>query len=237
MAASIVIIDYGVGNLRSVEKALQRVGAGVRVSDDPASLREAAGIVFPGVGAFGDAMDNFRAAGFEPVLREQIAAGKPLLGICVGMQMLFDVSEEMGQHQGLAIFPGRVRRFPDDVRSVPDDVRSIPGSPVRSVPGSPVRSIPRSLLKVPHMGWNQIHIRRPHPLLDGVADGSYVYFVHSYYPEPADPGIILAETDYGVDFASIVGRDNVYGIQFHPEKSQSVGLRILRNFVRMVSGR
>lgn len=212
--ATIVVIDYGVGNLRSVEKALQKVGADVQVSDAPQSLREAAGIVFPGVGAFGDAVDNFRAAGFEPVLREQIAAGKPLLGICVGMQMLFAVGEEMGRHQGLGIFPGRVRRFPDPLMSA---------------------SSPPLLLKVPHMGWNQIHVCRPHPLLDGVADGSYVYFVHSYYPEPADPDLILAETDYGVNFVSIVGRDNVCGIQFHPEKSQSVGLRILRNFVGMTA--
>ncbi len=200
----IAIVDYGVGNLRSVQKALERVGATAIVTDDPAALDAAHGIVLPGVGAFGDAMDNLRARRlFAPVLR-QVDSGTPLLGICLGMQLLFDESEEMGHHEGLGLLPGRVVRFPEGD------------------------------LKVPHIGWNQLRIV-PNKLLEGIADGAYAYFVHSYYPVPAEPADVLATTEYGLEFASVVGRGKVFGAQFHPEKSQEVGLKLLENFAHLVS--
>jgi glutamine amidotransferase len=207
---SIVIVDYGVGNLRSVQKALEHVGAPAVISADPAATDPAnadapAGVVLPGVGAFGDGMAELRRRGLVEPLRRWAAAGQPLLGICLGMQLLFDSSEEMGDHQGLGLLPGRVLRFP---------------------PGD---------LKVPHVGWNRLRPVKPspegqHPLLAGIDGGAYAYFVHSYYVEPAEPGDVLATTDYGLEFASIVGRGQVWGAQFHPEKSQEVGLRLLSNF-------
>jgi glutamine amidotransferase len=199
----IAIIDYGMGNLRSVQRAFEYVGAEAVVTTDRATIEAASAVVLPGVGAFGQAMANLERAGLTDVIRQVIAQGRPFLGICLGLQLLFEESEEMGQHRGLGIFGGQVKRF---------DVN----------------------LKVPQIGWNQIHIRRASPLLEGVADGSYAYFVHSYYVAPADPEIILATTDYGIDYASVVGQDNIFGIQFHPEKSQAVGLRILRNFTALV---
>jgi glutamine amidotransferase len=198
----IAIIDYGMGNLRSVQKAFEKIGAEAVVTSDEATIESASALVLPGVGAFGDAMANLREAGLVGSIYRAIEEGKPFLGICLGMQLLFEISEEMGIHRGMGIFKGRVVRF-------------------------------RVNLKVPHMGWNQIHIRRPDLLLRGVADGSYVYFVHSYYVQPADPKIVLATTDYEIDYASIIGRDAIYGIQFHPEKSQDVGLMILHNFAKM----
>jgi glutamine amidotransferase len=199
----ITIVDYGVGNLRSVQKALERVGATAVVSDDPDALEAAQGVVLPGVGAFGDGMANLRARGLvEPVLR-QVERGKPLLGICLGMQLLFEESEEMGHHRGLGLLPGCVVRFPEGE------------------------------LKVPHVGWNQLRIRRG-PVLAGVADGAYAYFVHSYYPVPEDANDVQATTDYGFAFASVVGRGDIWGAQFHPEKSQEVGLHLLENFARRV---
>jgi len=209
----IVVVDYGVGNLRNVYKALEAAGAPARVVTEPAGLDGAAGIVLPGVGAFGDAAANLRAAGFESPLLAAVAAGTPLLGICVGMQLLFDESEEMGYHAGLGVIPGRVRRF-----------------------GSGIRGPEERLLKVPQIGWNQLHHAGSDPLLAGVPDGAYAYFVHSYYCAPADPAYVVATTDFGIDYASVVRRDNVWGIQCHPEKSQAVGLRILRNFVGIVGG-
>ncbi|HIC88462.1 MAG TPA: imidazole glycerol phosphate synthase subunit HisH, partial [Anaerolineae bacterium] len=215
----IAIIDYGIGNLRSVQKALEHIGAPVQRITDPDALRTAEAMVLPGVGAFGECATNFRAAGFEPVLRERIAAGIPLLGICVGLQLLFEESEETldladptGEERqpGLGIFPGQVRRFPDGMT----DGRGHP-------------------LKIPQIGWNQIHHDETHPLLEGVPSGSYVYFVHSYYCELADPSLVIATTDYGIDYASVCGREHVWGIQFHPEKSHRVGLRILQNFVKL----
>ncbi len=204
----IVIVDYGIGNLRSVQKALERVGATAVVTSDPAALDRAQGVVLPGVGAFGDGMDHLRRRGLvEPVLR-QAGAGKPLLGICLGMQLLFDESEEMGHQQGLGLFPGRVVRFSEGE------------------------------LKVPHIGWNQLRLAEPRPemaLLEGIEDGAYAYFVHSYYPVPDEPGDLLATTEYGIEFASVVGRGAIWGAQFHPEKSQDVGLRLLKNFVRLVT--
>jgi glutamine amidotransferase len=200
----IAILDYGMGNLRSVQKALERVGATAVVTDDPATLDAARGVVLPGVGAFGDAMTHLQARRLiEPVLR-QVSRGKPLLGICLGMQLLFDESEEMGHHQGLGLLPGRVVRFPEDD------------------------------LKVPHIGWNQLRVASCE-LLAGIADGAYAYFVHSYYVVPAEPADVLATTGYGIKFASVVGRGTVFGAQFHPEKSQEVGLRLLENFARLVT--
>jgi glutamine amidotransferase len=201
----IAIIDYGVGNLRSVQRAFEHVGAEVTVTAHRETIESASAVVLPGVGAFGKAMSNLERAGLVDVIRQVIAQGRPFLGICLGLQLLFEESEEMGQHKGLGIFGGRVKRFEVD-------------------------------LKVPQIGWNQIHIQRTSSLLEGVADGSYVYFVHSYYVAPADPEIVLATTDYEIDYACIVGQGNVFGIQFHPEKSQAVGLRILRNFVSLVEG-
>lgn len=199
----IAIIDYGMGNLRSVQKALQKVGAEAVITNERETIESAGAVVLPGVGAFGDAMANLRSQGLVETIKRVVERGTPLFGICLGLQLFFEESEEMGLHRGLGLFPGRVRRF---------DVG----------------------LKVPHIGWNQVHICRQSPLLDGLADGSYAYFVHSYYVEPAEDDSILTTTDYGLDFASIVGRGNVFGIQFHPEKSQDVGMRILRNFVTMV---
>jgi glutamine amidotransferase len=197
-----------VGNLRSVQKALERVGAQAEVTSDPALLDRAQGVVLPGVGAFGDGMEHLRGRGLVgPVLR-QVEQGKPLLGICLGMQLLFDESEEMGQHRGLGLLPGRVVRFPEGE------------------------------LKVPHIGWNQLQVVKGSPeadLLAGMRQAAHAYFVHSYYAAPDDPGDILATTEYGVEFASVVGRGQIWGAQFHPEKSQDVGLRLLRNFTGIVA--
>ncbi len=204
----IAVVDYGVGNLRSVYKALEAAGAPAQVVTAPAELAGAAAVVLPGVGAFGDAAANLRAAGFEQPLLHTVAAGTPLLGICVGMQLLFDESEEMGRHAGLGIVPGRVLRFANGL-SGPD--------------GRP--------LKVPQIGWNQLNHTGADPLLAGVADGAYAYFVHSYYCAPDDAGDTLATPAFGSPYASVVRRGRVWGIQCHPEKSQAVGLRILRNFV------
>jgi imidazole glycerol-phosphate synthase subunit HisH len=199
----IAIVDYGVGNLRSVQKALERVGAEAVVTGEPGELARARAVVLPGVGAFGDGVAQLWARGlFQPVLH-QVEAGKPLLGICLGMQLLFEESEEMGQHRGLGLLPGRVVRFPEGD------------------------------LKVPHIGWNQLRVSED-PLLAGIKDGSYAYFVHSYYVAPAQPGDVLATTEYGVQFAAVVGRGRVWGAQFHPEKSQEVGLQLLQNFARLV---
>ncbi len=201
----IAIIDYGAGNLRSVRNTLVYLGADVITAQTPDDLAGASKIVLPGVGAFGAGMKALRAAGFEEPLKQAVAAGVPLIGICLGMQYLFESSDEMGLHTGLGLLPGRVTRFPAN---------------------GP---------KVPHIGWNQLHIRQNHPLLAGIESGAYAYFVHSYYVEAGDPSDVLAVTDYGIDYASVVGRGTLFGIQPHPEKSQSVGLRILRNFVEMAS--
>jgi imidazole glycerol-phosphate synthase subunit HisH len=198
----IAIVDYGAGNLRSVTNSLRYVGADVCVTDDPAKLADAEKIVLPGVGAFGAGMEALRKSGFiDPIIREA-DAGKPLIGICLGMQYLFDESEEMGTHAGLGLLPGRVVKFADD-------------------------DVPR----IPHIGWNQLHFQREHPLFAGMADGGYAYFVHSYYVATDTDDVVLAKTDYGIQYASIVGKDNIVGIQCHPEKSQAVGLCFLQNFM------
>ena len=198
------VIDYGASNLHSVRNALKHLGVESQVLTDPAQVTAAAALILPGVGAFGAGMAALRASGFEEPIRAQVAAGVPLLGICLGMQFLYEASEEMGEHRGLGLLPGRVVRFPEDLG-----------------------------LKIPHMGWNALHPVQESPLLAGVPDGGYAYFVHSYYVEPADVGDVLARTDYGLSFPSVVGRGRVFGVQFHPEKSQSVGLQILRNFAEM----
>lgn len=196
----VVILDYRMGNLRSVQKALQLVGADARIATAPEEAAGADGLVLPGVGAFGDAMANLRDLGFAAAVREAVAAGTPLLGICVGLQVLFRESDEMGQHEGLALLPGRVTRF-------------------------------RPPLVVPHVGWNQIHVRRQHPLVASLEGGEHAYFTHSYFAVPEDEGDIVATTDYGSHFASVVARDKVWGVQFHPEKSWRVGLRLLQDYV------
>jgi imidazole glycerol-phosphate synthase subunit HisH len=200
----IAIVDYGMGNIRSAQRGFEHVGADVRVIRVPKEIGDARAIVVPGDGAFGKAMENLSAAGWVDPLLDWVAHGAPLLGICVGMQLLFESSEEMGQHDGLGILHGTVKRFPDG-------------------------------LKIPQMGWNQIRIRQSNLFLREVPDGGYVYFVHSYYCAPSDEAITLATTEYGIDFASIVARENVWGVQFHPEKSQNVGLKMLENFVAFVS--
>jgi len=207
--ASIVIIDYGMGNLRSVQKAFEQVGCQAVVTADPAVAARAEKLVLPGVGAFRDCMRNLTEGGFVAPIRAHIAAGKPFLGICLGLQLLFAESEEFGRHPGLGIIPGKVVRFPDGAQE-----------------GGEV-------LKVPHMGWNRISIRRPAPLYRGIPDGSFVYFVHSYYVVPEDPAVIATETGYGQPFCSSIWRDNVMATQFHPEKSQAVGLQMLKNFGEM----
>ena len=201
------IIDYEMGNLRSVAKAFEKLGFAARVSSNPADIDSADKVVLPGVGAFRDCIDNLRQGGFVAPLLEHLDKGKPLLGICVGMQMLFDESEEFGLHQGLGLIPGRVVRFPADM--VENGER----------------------LKVPHMGWNTLNIRKASPLLQGIVDGSYVYFVHSYYCAAEKPEDIAASCVYGdVEFCASVWRDNMMATQFHPEKSQDLGLEIFQNF-------
>lgn len=202
----ITIIDYGMGNLRSVQKGFERVGFAAQVTTDPRKIAGAERLVLPGVGAFRDCMANLRAGGFVDPILAHVAAGRPFLGICLGLQLLFTESEEFGRHEGLGIIPGRVVRFPAGMRHAGDE------------------------LKVPHMGWNGISIRRPAPVFRGIEDGSSVYFVHSYYVVPEDPSVVAAETEYGFPFCAAVGKDNVIAMQFHPEKSQQVGLQMLKNF-------
>lgn len=211
----IAIIDYGGGNLGSVAKAFKALGAKVQVTQNPKDLDKAGKIVLPGVGAFYDAILSLKRLRLIPPLVRNIKNGKPYLGLCLGMQLLFETSEEDGRHKGLGILEGRVKRF----------------------------SFKRNTaLKVPHMGWNQIRrlpapegpsapVKDECPLLKEIPDGAWMYFVHSYYVAPKDKGLIAAATDYGVEFASMLWKDNIYATQFHPEKSQGFGMRILENFV------
>ncbi len=195
------IIDYGVGNLRSVEKAFAASGAEASVSCDEAVLRRAERLVLPGVGAFRACMEALHAGGFDQLVRERVNEGVPLLGVCVGMQMLFEESEEFGRTEGLGFLGGRVRRFDGE-------------------------------LHVPQVGWNQVRWRDSHPLREGLEDGAYFYFVHSFYCEPRERDAVLGETEYGASYASVVARGRVCGVQFHPEKSQATGLRLLKNFAQ-----
>jgi glutamine amidotransferase len=195
----IAIVDYGMGNLRSVEKGFLKVGVDARVVSDARAVDDARAIVLPGVGAFRDCMRNLEKASLIEPIKKAIEKGKPYLGICLGLQMLFTESEEFGSHKGLDILKGKVVRFQID-------------------------------LKVPHMGWNNVRIVRRPPIFEGIDDGSFFYFVHSYYVVAADDGVIAATTDYGVTFTSMVWRENICATQFHPEKSQEAGLKILKNF-------
>jgi len=200
----IAIVDYGMGNLRSVEKGFQKVGVDAKVVTDPKSVEDAKGIVLPGVGAFRDCMLNLAAHKLiDPIMRS-IEKGKPYLGICLGLQVLFSESEEFGRFKGLDVFKGNVPRFPEGE------------------------------LKVPHMGWNSVNVRKRPPILEGIPDGEYFYFVHSYYVAPEDESIVAATTNYGIEFTSMVWKDNVMAVQFHPEKSQTMGLKMLENYGNFV---
>jgi len=204
----LAIVDYGMGNLRSVQKALERVGEAAEVTSDPERIATAPAVVLPGVGAFGACMQNLVSRGLVAPVCAAIAAGRPFLGICLGMQLLFEESDEFGPVRGLGVLPGRVVRF------APDPAR-----------------------KVPHMGWNALSVRQHAPHLAGIESGASVYFVHSYYAVPADATVVATTTPYGVEFASSVVRDNIFACQFHPEKSQRVGLRLLENFAAFVRRR
>ena len=198
----VAIIDYGVGNLRSVEKAFAATDCEAIVSSNEKDLRAAERLVLPGVGAFGACMKALREHGFDRLVFERVKEGTPLLGVCVGMQLLFDESDEFGATAGLGLLRGRVRRFTDE-------------------------------LVVPHVGWNRVTARQSHALFSDVAHESFFYFVHSYYCEPQDKSVVAGETEYGVRYASVVAKENICGVQFHPEKSQESGLRLLRNFARL----
>ncbi len=206
----IAIIDYGMGNLRSVQKAFEAVGHQAVVTRNARAIGDASHVVLPGVGAFGDCMQNLDRYGLIDPVRRAVQSGKPFLGICLGLQLLFTESEEFGRHQGLDLIPGKVRRFTSGSEEAPDQTMAH--------------------LKVPHMGWNDVRVTRTAPPLKGIESGAYLYFVHSYYVEPQDGGVACTMTDYGRSFVSSVWRDNVFACQFHPEKSQSLGLRIIRNF-------
>lgn len=200
----IAIIDYQMGNLRSVQKGFEKVGHAAEITSDPRQLAQADRLVLPGVGAFGDAIAELRARGLIEPIRDAVAAGKPFLGICLGLQLLFDVGYEGGEFEGLGILRGKVVRF----------------------------DLPHEF-KVPHMGWNEGRFVRPAPILKGIPDGSHFYFVHSYYVVPEDPSVMAVETTYGHPFCAMAWRDNLFATQFHPEKSQANGLQLLKNFAEL----
>lgn len=204
---SIVIIDYGAGNLRSVQKGFQQIGISTEITRDKSLIHNATGIVLPGVGSFDAAINELRSNGLEAAIEEAIALGKPFLGICLGMQHFFESSEE-GKQNGLSILAGKVKKF------------AFAGTPW-------------SNLSIPHMGWNRLLIKHRSPLFEGIEDGSMMYFAHSYYAVPIDEGIISTQTDYGSLFTSAVWKDNLFGLQFHPEKSGRFGLKILENFAKL----
>ena len=201
--SEIAIIDYGMGNLRSVQKGLERVGCKDQVTREPQQIVSARGVVLPGVGAFSACMENLRRFGLVEAIREVVLQRKPFLGICLGFQLLFTESEEFGPQKGLDLFPGKVVGFH-----------------------------PQNGLKVPHMGWNRIVKKKESPFLQGITDGDYLYFVHSYYVTPADVSVVATTTTYGTSFVSSIATDHLFACQFHPEKSQKIGLRILDNFAR-----
>ncbi|HWP57243.1 MAG TPA: imidazole glycerol phosphate synthase subunit HisH [Candidatus Acidoferrales bacterium] len=204
----IAVIDYGMGNLRSVQKALERVGARAEITSDRGAIERARGLVLPGVGAFGACMQNLERYGLIEPIKEALRQKKPFLGICLGFQVLFSESEEFGCERGLDIFAGKVVGFR-----------------------------PQDGLKVPHMGWNRIEKKKESPFLEGIAGGEYVYFVHSYFAQPKDQSLVATTTPYGVSFASSIATDHLFACQFHPEKSQQIGLRILANFARFTEAR
>jgi glutamine amidotransferase len=198
----VILIDAGTGNLRSVQKALEAAGASVERTDEPQKVSSGKRVVLPGVGAFGDFMTGLRSRGLEDAVREVSRRGVPLLGICVGMQALFEVGEELGKHAGLGLFAGQVVRFAESLS-----------------------------VKIPHTGWNQIDMQKETPLLNGIHPGSYIYFNHSYYCQAENSSDVIGTTDYGLTYACAVQRENIFGVQFHPEKSQAAGLQILKNFL------
>ncbi|MEE8319115.1 MAG: imidazole glycerol phosphate synthase subunit HisH [bacterium] len=203
---SVAVIDYGMGNLRSVQKGLEKVGCSAIVSSDPSVIASSDGIVLPGVGAYRDCMSNLTQAKLVDTVQDAVREGKPFLGICLGMQILMSISEEFGLHQGLDLVPGRVVKFP-----------------------------PNRDLKVPHMGWNRVYSTGPNPFLKGIPDGSFFYFVHSYYAEPESEDMVATWTDYGLRFCSSISTGNLFACQFHPEKSQRWGLKLLENFGEIVA--
>jgi imidazole glycerol-phosphate synthase subunit HisH len=201
----IAIIDYDAGNLGNVTRAAKRAGLSVSVTRNPEEIRAASALILPGVGAMEDAMNHLSAYGLDKILKEETEKGKKLVGICLGMQALYEVSEEGGNIPALGLLPGRIARFP------------------------------KGDLKVPHMGWNELRIHRPHPVLEGLPPRAHVYFVHSFYKTPGDSEDVIASADYGVTVPAVVGRDNILGFQFHPEKSGDVGLRIWENLAHWVT--
>ncbi|MFC1570929.1 imidazole glycerol phosphate synthase subunit HisH [Candidatus Margulisiibacteriota bacterium] len=206
---SIAIIDYGSGNLRSVQKAFQKLGFSAEITKDKTSIRGAKGVVLPGVGSFDAALSELRQFGLEAAIEEAIALGKPFLGICLGLQHLFESSQE-GQQKGLGILKGEVKKF------------KFAGTPWQNQ-------------SIPHMGWNRLLIQHKAPIFEDIENGSMVYFAHSYHVVPKDEMIVATRTDYGIEFVSAVWKDNLFGIQFHPEKSGEVGLKIIRNFGKLCS--
>jgi len=202
----IVVVDYGMGNLRSVSKALESAGAEVKVSQNPRDLKGAEGIVLPGVGAFKDAVKNLKERGLWEGIIEEVNRGKPFLGICLGLQLLFEKSYEFGETEGFGFVKGEVVKF----------------------------ELPREF-KIPHMGWNQVYKKKESSLLTGIKEGEFFYFVHSYYVRPEEEKATLTTTDYGIEFTSSIEKENVFGVQFHPEKSQRAGLKLLENFIRVVN--
>lgn len=206
----IAIIDYGMGNLRSVQKGFEKVGHNAVVTSDKAAIMDASHVVLPGVGAFPDCMRNLEEKGLLDVVPKVVNSGRPFMGICLGLQLLFTESEEFGTHKGLDIIKGKVIKF--------------------DAAKHEIRNTKHETLKVPHMGWNTVTVRKRAAALEGIDEGSYFYFVHSFYVVPEDENIVATTTGYGVEFVSSVSRDNLFATQFHPEKSQEKGLRILKNF-------
>ncbi len=230
----IAIIDYGAGNLGSVYKAFRYIGAEVRVTQDAADVRRADALVLPGVGAFSHCMQGLAGVHLTDATREFIGSGRPFLGICVGLQMLFEASEEMGASPGLGVLPGRVVRFNFEDR-VAEGVQAFRRSGVQDPDPSTINPQPSTRLKVPHIGWNELQFREDAALFRGLRQGDRVYFVHSYYPCPREEALVSATTEYGYRICAAVERENVHATQFHPEKSGAVGLQILRNFASLVS--
>lgn len=237
----IAVVNYEVGNIRSVEKALRRAAEGLEqevvVTADRGKILAADGVLLPGVGAFGACITNLQRFHLQDVVLQVVERGTPLLGICVGMQMLFEESEEMGCWPGLGLLPGRVRRFPTRQRGSRARNGDCGTTQRRNRDSGAASASLFQRLRVPQIGWNQLHHDGTNPLLRAVPDGAYAYFVHSYYCDAADPNDVVATTDYGVLYPSVVNRGHVWGIQCHPEKSHRVGLRILRNFVEIVNER